>query len=210
MWIGLTGSPRIGGYERPGQARVVGRAVDESVTEVRRGGLVVVVEERYRLVGVVEWGALTEADAFELQSDIGQTCTLDLRTASAADQGWAAELTVDVLRTTDVEVTAPLRPYDASTGRPLGVIEFGFKSLATYTLEELGVIALGGYDLGAEDSESITVTPYGTATAEEAPYDVTFLGVTYNLVAVTLGDSRVVAARTEDLDDLSIRLTTRT
>lgn len=147
MWIGLSGPPQIGGTEYGGQAAVEARAVDESITETRRGGLLVVVEERYRLEGSIEWRGLTEGRALALQSDIGQTCTLDLRTAAAADEAWAAELAVDVLRTSDVELTAPLRPYDAKTGRPLVAVSFAWRSLGTYTRAGLGLDALGGYDL---------------------------------------------------------------
>ena len=147
MSIGLTGSPRISGVLYAGQSAVSGRLVDESVTSERRGGLVVVLEQRYRAEGEVTWSALSEAEALGLQSDIGQVCDLDLRTRDAGDPAWATELTLRVLRTSKAKLTESLGGVDSVTGRPVWEVSFEWRSLRTYTLVELGLGPIGGFYL---------------------------------------------------------------
>ncbi len=137
MWLGLTGPPRIGGQTFGDQAVVEARGVDESVYHEGRAGAEVLLEERVRVVGRVVWAGLTEARAVELQVALGLVSTVEVRTPAAGDPAWAVGLAVEVRRTSDVELSAPLRPYDARTGRPVATVEFAFRSLRTYTVAEL-------------------------------------------------------------------------
>lgn len=151
MWIGLTGSPRISGVEYAGQASVEGRGVDESIVSERRGGLEVILEERFRPQGEVVW-TVDELTGLALLSDIGHVCDLDLRTRADGDPSWGPEFTIRVRRTSDVEMSAPLDETDAVTGRPLLEVRFQWRSLATYTLAELG-LSRGYYSIAHVDGQ---------------------------------------------------------
>lgn len=211
MLIGLTGSPRVGGIEYADQAIVTGEAADESVLSTRRGGRVVVLEERFRPSGEVVWSALTEGEALALQADIGYVCDLDVRTHRDGDPDWAQELTIRVKRESTVQLVSPNNRIDVRTGRPAWAVRFQWSSVATYTLAELGLGPIGGWELAAQDAESVTYTAYGSASETEEPFDVTFDGVVYGLIGYRLGDARTVAARvTETSDGLGATIHSRT
>ena len=218
MWIGLSGSPRVavvlpegtdpadaaaygsGTVTYGGQGAVEGRAVDESVYHEGRGGVETVLEERFRLVGEVVWAALPEATARGLQADLGLLCDLGVRTRRADDPEWAAELDVRVRRTTDVELTTPLRPFDLRTGRGVAGVRYGFRSVRTYTLAELGLGPVGGFDLVAETDEYVELAPYGDAEVADGPSEAVTLfdGSAATIETLDLGPARVAGARVAD------------
>lgn len=205
MWIGLTGSPRIAGVEYANQASASGHAVDESIISERRGGLEVVLEERFRPVGDIVW-TVDEATGLALQSDLGYVCDLDARTHEGNDPAWAQELTVRARRTSDIEMSAPLGDTDAATGRPVVEIRFSWRSLATYTLAELG-IGVGGYrrlNATTVDADGHhDLEPYGAATLVETGYPVSITDpatgqpVQGTRYYADLGDDRTAALRIE-------------
>lgn len=212
MYIGLTGSPRIGGVEYAGQGVVSGVAKDESLVETRRGARLVVVEERFRPEGEVVWEGLTETRARTLQRDIRQVCTLDLRTRADGDLASASTLAVEVLRTTDIEIATPLRPYHLTSGRPSVTVRFGWRSMQTYTLAELGIDAVGGFDLLSETDQYAELEPYGGATITPLPAETVTLwdGTVVDIELLDLGDDEVAEARITDLGGDIVEVATRT
>ncbi len=144
MYLGLTGPPRVtspgGAVVYGDQASVEARAVPEPVVWEGRGGAETVVEPRYRVVGRVVWAGLAEAEAAALQADLGHLSTVEVRTEAEGDFEWARELALPVRRTSDVEVTAPLRPYHSATGRPVATVSFTFRSVDTVATATGGVL----------------------------------------------------------------------
>lgn len=215
MWIGLTGSPRIGGILYDDQTSVEGRAVPEHIIDERRGGLEVVVEERYRLVGEVVWRGLQEGKALALASDLAFVFDLDLRTVAAGDPEWGTELRVTVRRTSDLMLTTPLDGVDAETDRPLAEHRAEWRSVRIYTRAQLGVVT-GGFKLLASTIETNTIESYGEGTIEDGPSQAVMVtdprtGQPVNLTieSYRLGTPAVAAARTERTDRNTVIIHTR-
>ena len=116
MWIGLTGSPEIGGVVYGDQLAVEGVLADESIVEARRGGLEVVVEERLRPEGEIRYNAHDAALHYALMRATAVEFDLRLRTARAQDAGPGDARLVRVRRVSPMELTTPLNRRVAGTG----------------------------------------------------------------------------------------------
>lgn len=193
MYIGLTGSPRVAGLQAGDQGSVVGRAVDESVLSRRRGGLVVVLEERFRLAGEITWPGLSEIEALGRQSDLGYVCDLDLRTHRAGDPSWASELTVRARRLSDIELTASNRRIGVVSGRPVPEIQYAWESLQTYTLAELG-LASGFFSITDLNGQRTLRAHDGATITRDDGQPVTLRdGSTVTIHTLTLGPATTAA-----------------
>lgn len=194
MWIGLTGSPRINGVLYADQAVVSGRGVDESQYFEARG-IETLLDERIRPTGTIVWRSLDEATASALQSDLGLRFVLDVRVERADDPAWASELSLEVRRTSDVELTTPTSPYDSATGRPVVIVTADWRCVRTYTLAELGLGPVGGYRLVSDDGDTIVIEPQGRATHQSETYDVSYRSAVGRRGVLTLGPDPASATR---------------
>ena len=116
MWIGLTGSPSIGGVVYDGQLAVEGRLVPEHELWQGRGGLEVVLDALLRPEGEIRYNANDAALHYQLMRATAVEFDLRLRTERAGDAGPGGARVVRVRRVSPVELTTPLNRRVAGTG----------------------------------------------------------------------------------------------
>lgn len=190
----LTGRPRLNAILLPRPsigAPMEVEWVDESITKVRRGGLVRVVEPRKRGRLRFGWTHLApDLAAIVLGELQAPAVTLVPRTKADTDPAWAIEVALEVRVTSDLPSVQQL----ASGTVPL-VVEV--ETLETYSIVP-GTVYGGFY---AEEIEGgIELTPYGQATlVPGADFVATFLGVTRSLATYDVGTAAVAALRTRPL-----------
>lgn len=137
LWIGLSGVPAatvLGVEDRLPYASATlwceMRWEPEHVLDERRGGVEVVLEPRWRLVGRLGYEAATEAEARVYTARLPLEFDLAARTRQPGDPEWAREGTVRVRRTSPVEATTLLIRRTAD-GRPAWRTEIAVRGVAT-------------------------------------------------------------------------------
>lgn len=135
--LGLHGTPRINRQPASGVAVVEVRAVAESVVRRGRGGRLHVAEVRYRLEGRLRFDALARGPHLGLLSDTAGEWTLEARTAAPGETG--DPLSIPVRTVSPVACVAASGRRNAATGEPADEATVEWRSLLTYTADEIGL-----------------------------------------------------------------------
>ena len=170
MWIGLTGSPSIGGVVYDGQLAVEGRLVPEHELWQGRGGLEVVLDAVLRPEGEIRYNANDSALHYQLMRATAIEFDLALRTERPGDAGPGDARVVRVRRVSDIELTTPNSRRRASTGELAWTARIAWRAVRPETADVwLPPVLPNGFAFPLTDADGAGLQDSSGATLSESP-----------------------------------------